>query len=303
MDLKVQLLNALRNELNKESVLVFEQNIRKRPIISAEIDDDTRSKVKYDIHSVITGSSVITKGSGNVVIGDNVKAGKALAVSGSFYFSLIALLVTLIVSIAAIGLLFYFGGKFVSTTFNLNLFVSILIEFAALIFTAFIIHFVIKLVKYVFSIFDNKINSIQPRSVEAKDDYNDDVYCIISSTYETLCDFRRERERQAKNSFNVALSLVIIGVLIVFGGIFLFFKKNIVEGLLSSTVGSISSIIGGTIIKLYKDTNDRMDKLNANLSTLNYVKVQYALILKINDEKKRDVELSMLIKSIGKIQK
>ena len=75
------------------------------------------------------------------------------------------------------------------------------------------------------------------------------------------------------------------------------------EGVLSSVVGSISSIIGGTIIKLYKDTNDRMDKLNADLFTLNSVKVQYAMILKINNEKKRDVELSRLIQSIGKITK
>jgi len=305
MDLKVQLINALRNELSGESALVLERNIKKRPIISAEIDDSTSSKVKYHIPSV--GKSVggvfgnagrVIQGQGNVIISN--REAKAAA-SGCFDFSLVTLLLIFIVIIIAIGLLFYFGGKFVSSTFNLNLFISILIEFAAIMTTALIIYLVIKLVKYTYSVFDNKINSIQTKSVEVKDGYNDDVYSVISSTYETLCDFRKERERQAKNSFNVALSLVIVGVLIVFGGVFLLFKKNIVEGVLSSTVGSISSIIGGTIIKLYKDTNDRMDKLNTNLSTLNYAKVQYALILKINDEKKRDVELSMLIKSIGKI--
>ena len=279
MDRKEQLINALRNELSGESALILENNIRKRTI-TADIDS---SEIRFHIDE----------------FGEIYREDMKCCCPRSFRSVILRTILALIVIIPIGGLLFYFGGRFLSNIFDLNLSVSYLI----LITTALIIYLVIKLVKYVYSIFDNKINSIQPRSVEVKDDYNDDVYFIISSTYETLCDFRKERERQAKNSFNVALSLVIVGVLIVFGGVFLLFKKNIVEGVLSSTVGSISSIIGGTIIKLYKDTNDRMDKLNANLSTLNYAKVQYALILKINDEKKRDIELSMLIKSIGKIQK
>jgi hypothetical protein len=290
MDLKVQFINAIRNELSGESSIVLERNIRKRSIVSEDIYTGVRFQFKPLFHET------------SVPYG-NYSSKHSPMHKASYSRSYFSKILLTIIVIAAIGLPFYFGGKFLSNTFDLNLFVSILIELAALLSTALIIFLVIKLVKYIYSIFDNKINSIQPESVEVKDVYDDDIYCVISNTYETLCNFRKERERQAKNSFNVALTLVIVGVLIVFGGVFLLFKKNIVEGVLSSTVGSISSIIGGTIIKLYKDTNDRMDKLDANLSTLNYAKVQYALILKINDEKKRDVELSMLIKSIGKISK
>jgi len=275
MELKEQLLNALRNELSEESAYVFEQNIRKQAILLEDIP----------IRQPWWGLKVYKKGT--------------VMYYRSWCNSLATIFITLVL-ITTIGLV----EKFIGNILNLNLFISILIIFAVLVVAAITIYFVVKLIKYTYSVFDNKINSMQPKSVEAKNyDYDDNVYYIISSTYETLCEFRKERERQAKNSFNVALSLVIVGVLIVFGGVFLLFKKNIVEGVLSSTVGSISSIIGGTIIKLYKDTNDRMDKLDANLSTLNYAKVQYALILKINDEKKRDVELSALVKSIGKISK
>jgi len=302
MDLKGQLINAIRNELSGESSLVLERNIKKRPIILADIDREERFRIskakkkKADRRNI----SYLGYGSSYDYFSDNI--GHYSKRASYSHNSFTKILLTIIV-IAAIGLLLYFGGKFLSNTFDLNLFVSILIGFVALIATALIIYLVIKLVKYIYSIFDNKINSIQPKSVEVKDDYDDDVYYVISNTYETLCHFRKERERQAKNSFNVALSLVIVGVLVVFGGVLLLFKKNIVEGVLSSTVGSISSIIGSTIIKLYKETNDRMDKLNANLSTLNYAKVQYALILKIKDEKKRDIELGLLVKSIGKISK
>ena len=286
MDLKGQLLNALQNELNKESAVIFELNVKNR-IKSADVDNSTIYRNRIKLRPPIG-------------IDANYPMGDMYSYSGCGFGGLIRIFLILII-ISAIGLLVYFGGKFVSNILNLNLFVSILIEFAVLIITVFAIYFVIKLIRYIYSIFDNKLNSIEFQRVEVKNEFNDDVYYIISSTYETLCNFRKERERQAKNSFNVALSLIIVGVLVVFGGVFLLFRKNIVEGVLSSVVGSISSIIGGTIIKLYKDTNDRMDKLNADLFTLNSAKVQYAMILKINNEKKRDVELSKLIQSIGKI--
>jgi len=294
MDLKGQLLNALQSELNKESALVFELNIEKRKK-SADVATSTTSRIRLHSPKGITSRIEIPATWSDNSYDDCGGGGRSGCGLGG-------ILLTLII-ISAIVLLVFLGGKFVYNIFDLNLFISILIVFAILVITSFALYFIIKLIRYVSSIFDNKLNFINIQSIEVKNEFDDDVYYVISSTYETLCNLKRERERQAKNSFNVALSLIVVGVLVVFGGVFLLFRKNILEGVLSSVVGSISSIIGGTIIKLYKDTNDRMDKLNADLFTLNSVKVQYAMILKINNEKKRDVELSRLIQSIGKITK
>ena len=71
---------------------------------------------------------------------------------------------------------------------------------------------------------------------------------------------------------------------------------------MTSGIGGISNIIGGTILKFYKETNNRMDSINNDLFILNTAKVQYALILKIDSKSKRDSELSKLIDSIGKIK-
>ena len=129
-----------------------------------------------------------------------------------------------------------------------------------------------------------------------------DVLLIISNTYDTVLSLKNEKERQARKSFNAALGLIIAGVTIVFGSVFLFIRNNIIGGILSSVVGAISSIIGGTIMKLYKDTNDRLDKYDDDLFTLYTAQVQYALIREIDDVKKRNAELIKLIESIGNIK-
>jgi len=131
----------------------------------------------------------------------------------------------------------------------------------------------------------------------------DEVYTIITESYNSLSIFRIERERQARFAFNAALALIIVGIIIVFFGVFLLFAKKITEGSVTASIGAISNIIGGTILSFYRNTNDRMDKLNSDLFILNTAKVQYAIILRINDTSKRDVEMAKLVNSIGHIKK
>jgi len=131
----------------------------------------------------------------------------------------------------------------------------------------------------------------------------DEVYTIITESYNSLSIFRIERERQARFAFNAALALIIVGIIIVFFGVFLLFAKKITEGSVTASIGAISNIIGGTILSFYRNTNDRIDKLNSDLFILNTAKVQYAIILRINDTSKRDVEMAKLVNSIGHIKK
>lgn len=138
---------------------------------------------------------------------------------------------------------------------------------------------------------------------EIKSEISDGVYFVIDNSYETLSDFRKERERQARTSYNVAISLISAGIIIVFVGVFLLYRRGITEGSLTSGIGGISSILGATILKLYRETNNRMDSLNDDLFVLNTAKVQYSLILQIQDPDERDEELKKLIGSIGIIKR
>jgi hypothetical protein len=293
MDLKEQLLATLLDNLKYESAEVFGEYVDKY-----KKQDDSVLLNSRNSNISFKGSIRFQK---RMLANDTADYMFEMSSASSIRGVLIKALIG-IIFISIIVFLFYLGGKFVSNQLKLNLFGAILSEVGVLAGLFVLGLFVRFLIKYTYSSFENKFVSIKPKPVEAKKEFEDDVYYIISDTYETLSVFRNERERQAKNSFNAALSLIIAGIIIFFVGVYLLFRKNITEGSLTSSFGAISNILGGTIIKFYRDTNNRMDKLNDDLSVLYSAKVQYAMILKISDLNKRDNELSILIKSIGKIK-
>lgn len=201
-----------------------------------------------------------------------------------------------------LSLLFFIGGAFIAKILNSDLFVLISNIIGAF-WGIFALYYLVRfLINKTYKQLEKNFNLITPKQVERTSKIEDEVYSIINNSYETLSEFRKERERQARNSYNVALSLIIAGIAIVFFGVFLLFKKSIAEGTITSSVGAISNILGSTIIKFYRDTNNRMDKLNSDLFVLNTTKVRYAMILKISDKNKRDGELSNLISSIANIK-
>lgn len=75
--------------------------------------------------------------------------------------------------------------------------------------------------------------------------------------------------RQAKLSFNVAIGLMVIGVLIVFIGIaLLYFKEGFESGLITIGGGAVSEIISVIVFSFNKETNNRLDELRKDLSTI-----------------------------------
>jgi hypothetical protein len=298
MELKDQLISTLLDNLKGESIDVLEKNVER-----------FKSKEPEKLSNIHEGieDDIFFKGAARFRLKKSfdVENARMMQMEMASYSSIRGTIFKLIFGILLIGgisFLLYFGGKYLSEKYSLKLYLSILIEIGAVISLILLYFFIRFSSRYTYEKLEKKFDSIKPKDVEVKRDFDDEVYFIISTTYETLSDFRKERERQARNTFNAALGLIIAGILIVFVGVYLLFRKNITEGSVTSSVGAISNILGGTIIKFYRDTNNRMDSLNNDLFVLNTAKVQYAMILKISDSNKRDLELSELIKSIGKIK-
>ncbi len=145
----------------------------------------------------------------------------------------------------------------------------------------------------------SKIDKLNQPSTNSKDE----IYLIIEDVYQTLSYVRLERERQAKGTYNLSIALIISGAVIVFSGILLLFKNKLTSGSLTSGVGAMTTLIGRNILKFYKETNDRMDSINNDLFMLNTIKVQYAIILRISDEHRKNQALDNLISSISNIKK
>lgn len=208
----------------------------------------------------------------------------------------------IMLGIVGIGVLVLIA-TIISNKFGLNFFISLLLEIGIILLIILIIVLVLFLKKITYTALNQKIsiNDFQTNQINTIE--SDAVITVIAETYEGLSRFRVERLRQAKISYNIALALIASGILIIFFGVYLLFKKSITQGALTSGVGSISSVIGNTVLKFYKETNDRMDNLDKDLFTLNTAKVQYSLILKISNVSERNREFSKLIDSIGKIKK
>lgn len=72
----------------------------------------------------------------------------------------------------------------------------------------------------------------------------------------------QERLRQARQSFNLALMTTTTCILISFAGVGLVLLGKANEGTITATGGLAST---GYCLKLSKDANDRLDKLNGRV--------------------------------------
>ena len=71
----------------------------------------------------------------------------------------------------------------------------------------------------------------------------------------------KERLRQARLSFNLALGLTLISAIISLAGIGLLLSGKISEGTATTAGGISAKIVGVGLLKMTKDTNERLDKI------------------------------------------
>ena len=126
------------------------------------------------------------------------------------------------------------------------------------------------------------------------------THSVISSTYDRLLGIRTERLRQARTSFNVAISLAVVGILIIFIAIiFIFIINNISIGIISSSAGVIAEIIGAILFKINKDTNDRLDTINKDLLVLERARASSELLNLVSDQNEKDRIIKEMIRVLN----
>jgi len=118
--------------------------------------------------------------------------------------------------------------------------------------------------------------------------------------YENLKDIQRERIRQAKMAFNVALGLMVIGILIIFTGIILLFLEKTSAGIVTSIVGTVTNVISFLTFRFSKEANDRLDQINQDLKIIEKTRWASKMIEEIDDptiKNKAKAKLADAIKS------
>ena len=121
----------------------------------------------------------------------------------------------------------------------------------------------------------------------------------LDETYQSTAEIVSERMRQAKTAFNVAIALMVIGVLIIFIGVVLLYLKESVEsGLITVGIGAISEILSIIVFGFNKETNNRLDELRKDMSVIEIARVGLIIAKEIEDQEKRDHAISELSLSL-----
>lgn len=113
---------------------------------------------------------------------------------------------------------------------------------------------------------------------ESKDSLRDTAIHAIDAAYKFLNARRSERLRQARITFNAAMTLVLLGTIILLGGVVLLFLQRTTTGILSAAVGAVSNISSALLFRLNRDANDRLDKVEVGIETLEAASRKLALL-------------------------
>lgn len=116
--------------------------------------------------------------------------------------------------------------------------------------------------------------------------------------YENLKDIQEERLRQARTSFNAALILMVIGILIIFAGIILVFLEKTSSGIITLIVGAVTNAISALTFRFNKEANDRLDQVNHDLKIIEKTRWASKMIDDIDDPKMKNKAKAKLAETI-----
>jgi len=122
---------------------------------------------------------------------------------------------------------------------------------------------------------------------------------IVTSAEEIAENIRTERIRQARASFNAALSLAILGLLLVFGGVALVLSDVVTAGILASIASAVTESVALLLFRLNKQANDRLDKVNGDLARLSRFRLTMDLVDSISDSRSRDRAVTQALRSLN----
>jgi hypothetical protein len=121
----------------------------------------------------------------------------------------------------------------------------------------------------------------------------------IQTAHEAANGIRTERMRQAKFTFNAALSLAVIGVLIIFAGVsLLLFRDAVAAGSITAGIGAVTEVVSAILFRLNHETNNRLDEIGRDLSAIETTRIAMTLIDKITDPTKKDDAIKELAKDL-----
>jgi hypothetical protein len=108
----------------------------------------------------------------------------------------------------------------------------------------------------------------------------------------------QERLNQARITFAVALTALVLGILLVFIGIILTFTNSLPIGIITTISSVAVEIVSALAFKFNGDTNNRLDRLNKELNIIEQTSLSMEYINQITEPKVRNKAIADLIKRL-----
>jgi ABC-type multidrug transport system fused ATPase/permease subunit len=120
----------------------------------------------------------------------------------------------------------------------------------------------------------------------------------IVETRKVLAARRQEYLSEARISFIVALSALILGILLVFSGVILIFTVGLQAGAVTSSSSIVTGIVCALAFQFNQQAHDRLDGLAKEMNALDNVYIAISLASEISDQIKRDSAIEEVIRKI-----
>lgn len=125
--------------------------------------------------------------------------------------------------------------------------------------------------------------------------YDMEVFEDASNSTEEIY---QERIRQARQSFNIASIILIIGLIALFLGIIIAFLGLMPQGITVAAIGTAFEALGAIILKLNKDANDRIDKLGERANCMKNTLVALEITQRLSRKYLKDQATMEIIRDI-----
>jgi len=103
-----------------------------------------------------------------------------------------------------------------------------------------------------------------------------------------------EQMRQAKLTFNAAITIGALGILVLLSGIVLSFF-DVRRGVSPTVAGIVMDVLSFFAIKFHRETNQRLDEIRRDENAI-------ALVARIRDRGKRDEAICNLVRGLRMVQ-
>jgi hypothetical protein len=139
------------------------------------------------------------------------------------------------------------------------------------------------------------LDASELRSGEAQKPSEEKFIDIVTGTRAKLDQQYHERLYQAHTTFIIALATLVLGILLIFVGVILTFIISLPTGIVTAASSIVVEIVSALAFTFYKNTNDRLDSLQKELS---FTESTLVLVDHISDPKTRN---KAIIDLIGRI--